>query len=196
VTGKNPRVDEILDRAQRWREETHALRSILLDCGLREELKWAKPCYSHEGNNLAIIQGFKHHCSVMFFKGSLLKDPKGYLVRPGQHSQAAMRMQFASMEQIADQEAVLRSFVDQAVGVEKAGLQVDFKERHALELPEELESRLARDPALSAAFDALTPGRRRAYVLHFMGAKQSKTRAARIEKCVAGILAGKGLNDR
>lgn len=195
MSRKNPKVDAFIDRAKQWQGETKKLRSILLGYGLGEELKWGKPCYTHGEANLAIIQGFKEHCSLMFFKGSLLKDPEEYLVRPGEHSQAGMRMQFTSLKQIKEMEPVLRSFVEQAIAVEDAGLKVDFKEKHELELPEELISRLARDPDLSAAFDALTPGRRRAYAMHFAGAKQSATRAARIEKCVDRILAGKGLTD-
>jgi uncharacterized protein YdeI (YjbR/CyaY-like superfamily) len=183
-------------RATQWKIETGKLRSILLTCGLDEELKWGKPCYSHGGHNLAIIQGFKRHCSVMFFKGSLLKDPDGHLVAPGKSSQAARRLDFTSTKEIGQQEPVLRAFVEQAVEVEKAGLKVDFRARHELVLPEELSERLAADAELAAAFAALTPGRRRGYVLHVSGAKQSKTRAARIDTCVDRILAGKGLHDR
>jgi uncharacterized protein YdeI (YjbR/CyaY-like superfamily) len=193
---RNREVDAFIERSKHWQAETKKLRSVLLDCGLGEDLKWGKPCYAHEGSNLAIIQGFKDHCSVMFFKGSLLKDPDGHLVRPGKHSQAGMRMQFTSVKEVRDREPVLRSFVDQAIALEKAGLKVDFKEKHELVLPDELTKRLKADRALSAAFHALTPGRRRAYVLHFGSAKQSSTRADRIDKCVDRILAGKGLNDR
>ncbi|MFT3924288.1 MAG: YdeI/OmpD-associated family protein [Myxococcales bacterium] len=195
MSKKNPKVDAYIDRAKQWQGETKKLRSILIGCGLGEELKWGKPCYTHGEANLAIIQGFKEHCSVMFFKGSLLKDPKKHLVRPGEHSQAGKRMEFTSLKKIKELEPVLKSFVDQAIAVEEAGLKVDFKEKHELELPDELTNRLAGDPDLSAAFDGLTPGRRRAYVLHFTAAKQSATRATRIEKCVERILAGKGLND-
>lgn len=192
---KNPKVDAYIDRAKQWQGETKKLRSILLDCGLAEELKWGKPCYTHEGSNLAIIQGFKEHCSLMFFKGSLLQDPEGHLVRPGKHSQAGMRLQFTSAKQIREMEPTLRSFVEQAIEVEQAGLKVDFKEKHEMKLPEELKDRLKGDPALATAFEALTPGRRRAYLLHFSSAKQSNTRAARIERCADRILEGKGLND-
>jgi uncharacterized protein YdeI (YjbR/CyaY-like superfamily) len=193
---KNPDVDAFIGRAKRWQGETKKLRSILLGCGLGEELKWGKPCYTYQGSNLAIIQGFKNHCAVMFFKGSLLKDRDGHLVRQGQHSQAGMRVEFTSVAQVRELEPVLRSLVAQAIRVEKAGLRVDFKQKHELELPEELARRLERDPDLSAAFHGLTPGRRRAYVLHFSSAKQSKTRASRIERCVDRILEGKGLDDR
>lgn len=195
MSKKNPEVDAFIERAKQWQGETKKLRSILLGCGLGETVKWGKPCYTHDDANVAIIQGFKEHCAVMFFKGALLKDPHGHLVPPGEHSQAAMRMQVTSLTQIKELEPVLKGFVEQAVALEDAGLRVEFKEKRELELPEELHARLAGDADLSAAFDALTPGRRRGYVLYFMGAKQATTRATRIEKCVERILAGKGLHD-
>ena len=196
MTTTNPKVDAYVARAKKWQGETKKLRAILLDCGLGEELKWGKPCYTFEGGNLAIIQGFKDHCSLMFFKGTLLDDPDGVLVRPGENSRAQMRVEFTSMRQIDERESVLRTLIHQAKAVEKAGLKVDVGERRELEFPEELTARLDGDPDLAAAFHALTPGRQRAYILHFSGAKQSKTRVARIERCVERILAGKGLNDR
>lgn len=192
----NPKVDEYIGRANEWRDETKKLRAILVDCGLDEELKWGKPCYAFQGGNLAIIQRFKGHCSLMFFKGALLDDNHGVLVPPGENSQAAMRIQFTNLGQIEDLEPAVRSYVRQAIEVEKAGLKVDFRAKHDLEFPEELTAKLDEDPDLSAAFHALTPGRRRAYVLHFAGAKQSKTRTGRIEKSAKRIRAGKGLNDR
>lgn len=193
---RNPDVDAFVSRAKAWQAETKQLRAILLGCGLCEELKWGKPCYTHQGNNLAIIQGMKQHCAVMFFKGALLKDPAGQLVRPGEHSQAGMRLEFTSVKQVRELEPALRRFVAQAIRLEKAGAKVDFKAKHELTLPDELTSRLKGDPALAAAFHALTPGRRRAYVMHFSGAKQSATRAARIERCVGAILAGMGRDER
>lgn len=193
---RNPDVDAFVSRAKAWQAETKKLRAILLGCGLCEELKWGKPCYTHQGNNLAIIQGMKQHCAVMFFKGALLKDPAGQLVRPGEHSQAGMRLEFTSVKQVRELEPALRRFVAQAIRLEKAGAKVDFKAKHELTLPDELTSRLKGDPALAAAFHALTPGRRRAYVMHFSGAKQSATRAARIERCVGAILAGMGRDER
>jgi len=196
MSKKNPKVDAFIERATQWQAETKKLRSILLGCGLGEELKWGKPCYTHNDANLAIIQGFKEHCSVMFFKGSLLKDPQRHLARPGEHSQAGMRMEFTSLTQIKELEPTLRAFVDQAVAAEDAGLKVNFKAKSELAFPEELRARLARDPALAAAFKALTPGRQRAYLMHFSGAKQPATRAARIDKCAERILAGKGWNER
>lgn len=196
MNAPNPAVDAYVRRAKRWADETMKLRSILLDCRLGEELKWGKPCYTFQGSNLAIIQGFKEHCSVMFFKGSLLTDTHDVLIRPGANSQAGMRIQFTSAKQIEKTEPVLRAYVAQAKRLQEAGLKVDFKEKHELQLPDELTAKLKRDPALRTAFRALTPGRQRAYVLHFSGAKQSQTRTARIEKCVDRILEGKGLNDR
>lgn len=193
---KNPAVDAYIDRATSWQAEIKKLRAILLGCGLGEELKWGKPCYTHEGGNVAIIQPFKAHCGLMFFKGSLLQDDDGHLVLQGKNSQAGMRMEFTSVKQVKELEPVLRAFVEQAIELEKSGKKVDFKAKHELELPEELAARLAADKKLAAAFRALTPGRQRHYVLHFSEAKQAKTRVARIDKCVDRILSGKGLNDR
>lgn len=170
------------------------LRGILLACGLDEELKWGKPCFMHAGRNLAIIQPFKEHCALMFFKGVLLTDTHGLLRSQGENSQSAMRLEYSS--EAAIKKTVLQSYVKQAIAVEKAGLKVDFKAKRELELPEELTLILQKDRKLKAAFQALTPGRQRGYVLHFSGAKQSKTRTARIEKCKPNILAGKGMNDR
>lgn len=196
MTGPNPEVDDYVGRAKRWPDEIRQLRSILLDCGLDEALKWGKPCYAFRGGNVAIIQPFKEHCSLMFFKGSLMDDQDGVLVRPGANSQAAMRMQFTSSNEVDTLEPAVRRFVRQAIELEETGAEVEFRAKHELELPEELTARFERDPDLAAAFDALTPGRRRSYVLHFSQAKQSKTRAARIEKAVPTILAGRGLNGR
>lgn len=195
MSKKSPKVDAFVGRATRWQSETKKLRSILLDAGLDEELKWGKPCYTFQGKNVAIIQGFKEHCSLMFFKGALLKDPKGHLLSQGPHSQAAKRLQLTSVRQVAAIEPALRSFVAQAIRLEKAGAKVDFKAKLELRFPEELTRRLAVDPALAAAFEALTPGRRRVYVMHFTDAKQSATRVARIERCAKRIMAGRGLND-
>lgn len=190
----NPQVDEFVRRAKNWRGEIQKLRSTLLDCGLDEDLKWGKPCFMFEGRNVAIIQPFKEHCSLMFFKGALLQDTHGVLRSQGENTQSALRLEFTSEAQI--KKTVVKSYVKQAIAVEKAGLKVDFKAKRELELPEELARILKKDRKLAKAFDALTPGRRRGYILHFTGAKQSKTRTARIEKCVPKILAGKGMNDR
>jgi uncharacterized protein YdeI (YjbR/CyaY-like superfamily) len=190
----SPEVDTFLSRARTWRGEMQKLRSILLECGLDEELKWRKPCYSFEGKNVAIIQPFKQHCSLMFFKGALLKDSHGLLRSQGDNTQSALRLEFTSEAQI--KKTVLRSYVKQAIEVEKAGLKVSFKAKHELELPEELTEVLSHNRLLEKAFDALTPGRQRGYVLFFSAAKQSKTRTARIKKCIPDILAGRGMHDR
>ncbi len=187
-------VDAFLSRSKSWKGEMHKLRSILLDCGLDEALKWGKPCYSFEGANVAIIQPFKEHCSLMFFKGALLKDTHNRLRSQGENTQSALRLEFRSEAEITA--TVVKSYVKQAIAVEKAGLKVDFKAKRELELPEELTTILKKDRSLAKAFEALTPGRQRAYVLHFTGAKQSQTRTARIERCIPRILAGLGMNDR
>lgn len=191
---KNSRVDAFVGRAQHWRDEIRALRSILLDCGLDEELKWGKPCYSFEGRNVAIIQPFKAHCALMFFKGALMEDTQGLLRSQGANTQSAMRLEFTDKDPV--RKATVKRYVKQAIAVEKAGLKADFKAKRELELPHELTQVLQKDKKVARAFAALTPGRRRGYVLHFTAAKQSRTRTARIEKCIPAILAGKGLHDR
>ncbi len=194
MTAHNPKVDAFVSRAKRWPGEIRKVRSILLDCGLDEDLKWGKPCFMFEGSNVAIIQPFKEHCALMFFKGVLLEDTHGLLRSQGVNSQAARRLEFTSEAQI--KKTVVKSYVKQAIAVERAGLEVDFKAKRELELPEELTRILKKDRKLAKAFHALTPGRQRGYVLHFTGAKQSATRTSRIEKCIPRILAGKGRNDR
>lgn len=191
----NPKVDQYISKAKQWQEETEQLRTILLDCQLTEELKWGKPCYTFQESNIAIIQGFKEYCALMFFKGSLLKDAKGLLTKPGENSQAGRQLRFTSVGAITKQKAVLKAYIYEAVKVEEAGLKVDFKEKTALVFPEEFQQKLKKMPALKAAFAALTPGRQRAYNLYFSAPKQSKTRESRIEKCIPLILDGKGLND-
>jgi len=191
---QNPKVDAFVSRAKAWQGEIQKLRSILLDCGLDEDVKWGKPCFMFEGANVAIIQPFKDMCSLMFFKGALLEDKYGLLRSQGENTQSALRMEFTSEAQI--KKAVLKSYVKQAILVEEAGLKVEFKAKRELELPEELTQMLQKDRKLAKAFHALTPGRQRGYVLHFKGAKQSQTRTARIEKCIPKILAGVGFNER
>lgn len=188
------RVDAFVSRVKNWKKEIQALRSILLDCGLEEDLKWGKPCFMYEGSNLAIIQPFKEHCCLMFFKGALLQDNHGLLRSQGANTQSALRLEFTSSGQVS--KTVVKSYVKQAIAVEKAGLTVDFRAKNDLEQPEELVQALNTNNKLKNAFYALTPGRQRAYVLHFKAAKQSKTRVARIEKCIPMILAGKGMDDR
>lgn len=190
---QNPRVDAFVDRAKVWRGEIQKLRSILLDCGLDEDLKWGKPCFLFEERNVAIIQPFKAHCSLMFFKGALLEDTHGLLRSQGQHTQSAMRLEFTNAAQVS--RAAVTSYVKQAIAIERAGLKVDVNARPELELPEELDRMFRTDRRLAAAFRALTPGRQRGYIMHFTGAKQSHTRTARIMKYMPRILAGKGMND-
>jgi uncharacterized protein YdeI (YjbR/CyaY-like superfamily) len=190
----DPKVEEFVSRAKRWRAEIEKIRSILLECGLDEALKWGKPCFLFAGKNIAIIQPFKEQCSLMFFKGALLEDDHGLLRSQGENTQSALRLEFASEAQI--KKSVLKSYVKQAIEVEKAGRKVDFKAKRQLELPGELSEILQRDRRLAKAFDALSPGRQRGYLLHFMGAKKSETRTARIEKCIPKILAGLGFQDR
>jgi uncharacterized protein YdeI (YjbR/CyaY-like superfamily) len=193
MSTKNPKVEEFVSRAKAWQGEMQKLRSILSNCGLDEDLKWGKPCFAFEGRNVAIIQPFKEHCSLLFFKGALLKNSHGLLRSQGENTQSAMRLEFTSEAQV--KKAVVESYVKDAIAVEKQGLKVEFKAKRELELPQELTQILAKNRRLAKAFEALTPGRKRAYVLHFTGAKQSQTRSARIEKVIPMILAGKGMND-
>lgn len=194
MSKSDPAVDAFVSSAKAWHSEIRKLRSILLECGLDEALKWGKPCYQFGGHNIAIIQPFKAHCSLMFFKGALLKDTHGLLRSQGANTQSALRLEFTCVADIT--KSVLGSYVKQAIAIEKAGLRVEFKAKRELQLPEELTQILKRDRKLAKAFDALTPGRKRAYLLYFSAAKQSKTRAARIEKHIPKILAGLGINDR
>jgi len=194
MSTQNPKVDAFVSRAKTWQGEIQKLRSILLECGLDEDLKWGKPCFSSEGKNIAIIQPFKAHCSLMFFKGALLENTHGLLRSQGENTQSALRLEFTSEAQI--KKTVLKAYVKQAVAVEEAGLEVEFRAKRELELPAELTQILEKDRKLAKAFHALTPGRQRSYVLHITGAKQSQTRTARVEKCIPKILAGLGFNER
>lgn len=189
----NPLVDEYLREAKKWQKEMKKLRTIVLDCGLTEELKWRQPCYTFQKGVVVLMSGFKDYCALAFFKGALLKDPKGILIRPGQNSQAVRQVRFTSVREIAELESVLKAYIHEAIEVEKAGLKI--KKNTKLVIPEELQNKWDEIPALKTAFHALTPGRQRAYVLYFSAAKQSKTRALRIEKCTQRILNGKGIND-
>ncbi len=193
MSSRNPKVDAFLERAKQWQGEMEKVRSILLDSGLEEEVKWGKPCFSVDGKNVAILQPFKAHCSLMFFKGALLEDEHGLLRSQGENTQSALRLEFTSEAQV--KKSVLQSYVKQAIAVEKKGLKVDFKAKQELELPEELTQAFKKDRKLAKAFEALTPGRKRSYVLHLSSAKQPATRVARIEKCKPKILAGLGFNE-
>jgi uncharacterized protein YdeI (YjbR/CyaY-like superfamily) len=188
-------IEDLLEKKE-WHEERKALRSLALGFGLAESVKWGKLCYSHEGSKLAIIYGMKNYCALGFFKGALLDDPENSLMAPGQHSQAMRQLRFSSLNEIKDKQAVIRHFIRSAILAEKAGLAVTFSEKDNLIYPDELQSALDHDAEFASAFDALTPGRRRGYILHFSSATQTRTRAARIEKSKRKILAGKGSNER
>ncbi len=189
----NPKVDEYLRKAKKWQEEMKKLRRISLDCGLTEELKWGKPCYTFQESNIVIIQGFKEFCALLFCKGALLNDPNGILKKFGW--QAARRIPFTNVREIVEMEPILKTYIREAIEAERAGLEVNFK-KNPEPIPEEFQNKLDEIPALKAAFDALTPGRQRGYILYFSAAKQSKTRESRVEKCMRQILKGKGLNDQ
>ncbi|MDB6120597.1 MAG: hypothetical protein JWO08_4378 [Verrucomicrobiaceae bacterium] len=188
----NPQVDAYLSKAKTWREETEKLRTICLGCGLTEELKWGKPCYSFQESNVVIIQGFKDCCALLFCKGALLKDAKDVLKKPGENTQAARRMEFTSAEEITKLAPLIKAFIREAMEVEEAGLEVTYKKPEEYTVPEEFQKKMDAMPALKKAFTALTPGRQRFYLMHFSSAKQAKTREARIEKCIQPILDGKG----
>ncbi|EPZ42474.1 YdeI/OmpD-associated family protein [Alicyclobacillus acidoterrestris] len=189
----NPKVDEFLSKAKKWREEYEKLRDIALDCDLTEEFKWMHPCYTFENKNIVLIHGFKEYCALLFHKGALLQDTHGILIRQTENVQAARQIRFTSVQEIIEMEPILKSYIYNAIAVEQSGLKVELKKDFTI--PEEFQSKLDENPALKTAFEALTPGRQRAYILYFSQPKQSKTRVSRIEKCVGRILDGKGLND-
>jgi uncharacterized protein YdeI (YjbR/CyaY-like superfamily) len=189
----NPKVDEFLRKAKKWRAEFEKLRMVCLDCGLIEELKWGKPCYTYQKSNIVLIHGFKEYCALLFFKGALLKDPKGILIQQTANVQAARQIRFTNVREIVGMEPILKAYIKEAK--EKAGLEVDYKKTSEFVIPEELQNRLDASHPLKKAFGALTPGRQRGYILYFSAAKQSKTRESRVARCVQQILNGKGLND-
>ena len=188
----NPKVDRYLRKAKKWQKELAKLRTIILDCELTEELKWGCPCYTFQKSNIVIIQGFKDFCALLFCKGALLTNPKGILKKFGW--QAARRIPFTNVREIVEMEPILNAYIHEAIETERAGLKVNFK-KDPEPIPGEFQKKLDEIPALKTAFEALTPGRQRGYILYFSGAKQSKTRESRVEKCVPQILQGKGLND-
>ncbi len=190
------RLDRYFQRTREWPEEKRKLRAILLDFPLTEELKWRQPCYTFQGANVVILSGLKHTVDLGFFKGSLLDNPHGLLIPPGPHSQASRQLRFTSVEEIEEKEPIIRATIQDAIEVERAGLRVDFRQKHELELVAELLAKMESDAEFKVAFEALTPGRQRGYNLFFGAAKQSKTRAARIEKHAARIVEGKGMHDR
>ena len=191
----NPKADEFFSKAKKWREEFEKLRRICLGCGLTEELKWGKPCYTFQESNIVLIHGFKDYCALLFFKGALLKDPKGILVQQTENVQAARQIRFVNVRQIVEMKPILESYIKESIEIEKAGLEFSYKKTSEFAIPEEFQNRLDESPALKKAFGALTPGRQRGYLLYFSGAKQPTTREARVEKCVDQILSGKGLNE-
>ena len=192
---RNPKVDDYLSREKTWQKEMKRLRTIALGCGLTEELKWGKPCYTFEGSNIVILQGFKEFCAVLFPSGALLKDPRKILQRPGKHTQAARRIPFSNLEQVAEQEPALESFIRRAIDAQKSGEKLNLKKQPE-PMPRELLAKFKKNAAFKSAFNALTPGRQRAYILYISAARQEKTREARVDKCLPKILQGKGLNDR
>jgi uncharacterized protein YdeI (YjbR/CyaY-like superfamily) len=191
----NPKVDGFLRNAKQWRAELEELRAIALDCELTEELKWGVPCYTLEKRNVVLIHTFNEYCALLFFKGALMKDPQGILIQQTKNVQAARQVRFTDVRDIVKLKRALMAYINQAMEVEKAGLKVEFKPTTEFDMPEELQKKLDKKPALKKAFEALTPGRQRGYLLYFAAAKQSKTREARVEKCIPQILEGKGLKD-
>jgi len=191
----NPQVDGYLRKVKKWKEESKQLRRIILDCPLTEELKWGKPCYTFQKSNIVIIQGFKEYCALLFCKGALLKDSHRILIQQTENVQAARQVRFTNVLEVLELEPNLKAYINEAIEVEKAGLEVTYKKTSEFKIPEEFQNKLLKLPAFKAAFEALTPGRQRGYILYFSAPKQSKTREARVEKCMKQIFSGKGLND-
>ncbi|QJB31460.1 YdeI/OmpD-associated family protein [Chitinophaga oryzae] len=189
------KVDAFMERSEKWREEFEKLRDILLDCQLTEELKWGVPCYTYNGTNVVLMHGFKEYCALLFFKGALMADPEGILVIQSENVQATRQVRFTNVKEIVKMTRMLKSYVFEAIEIEKAGYQVQYKKTEEFNMPEEFRQKLDKLPALKKAFEALTPGRQRGYLLYFSAAKQAKTRMSRIEKYMEHILDGKGLND-
>jgi uncharacterized protein YdeI (YjbR/CyaY-like superfamily) len=191
----NPKVDWFFNKASKWQKEFAKLRTIILDCGLTEELKWGHPCYTLEKKNIVLIHGFNEYCALLFMKGALLTDAKGILVQQTENVQAARQIRFSNLRDIVKLKTVLKAYIHEAIEVEKSGLKVKLKKTAEFSIPDEFQSKLDRNPALQTAFESLTPGRQRGYLLYFSSAKQSKTRESRVQKYLQQILAGKGLDD-
>jgi len=192
----NPKVDAFLTRrGGRWQAEFEKLRKIILECPLTEDLKWGAPCYTFENRNVVLMHGFKEYCGLLFFKGALLRDPEGILIRQTETVQSARQIRFTSVREIVKLKTILKAYILEAIEVERAGLKVNFKKTAEFSVAEEFQNKLDKSPALKRAFNALTPGRQRAYLLHFSSAKQAKTREARVEKWTPQILKGKGMDD-
>ncbi|MGQ7884085.1 YdeI/OmpD-associated family protein [Paenibacillus sp. WC2504] len=195
MTKTNPKVDEFISKAKTWKEEYAELRRIVLGCQLTEEYKWMHPCYTIQDKNVVLIHGFKDYCALLFHKGVLLKDAHGILIQQTENVQAGRQIRFTHVREILAMESILKDYINEAIEVEKAGLEVSFKKQTEFTVAEEFQMKLDENPALKTAFGALTPGRQRNYLLHFSEPKQSKTRKSRVEKNVQKILDGKGLND-
>lgn len=191
----NPKVDTYLSELQKWKQELEQLRAIVLDCGLMEELKWGTPCYMFQKSNIILLGAFKDFCIISFLKGALLSDEEGILTKMGENTQAARVVKFTSVKEIKKLNAILKAYIFEAVEMEKAGLKVEPKKHSEYNVPEELQNQFKLNPDFKKAFDALTPGRQRGYLLYFSDSKQSKTREARIEKYLPRIMNGKGIND-
>ncbi|MEO8085425.1 MAG: DUF1801 domain-containing protein [Bacteroidota bacterium] len=191
----NPKVDWYFKKAGRWQEEIKKLRTIILDCDLLEELKWGCPCYQFEKKNIVLVHVFKEYCALLFFKGALLKDPKGILIQQTENVQAARQIRFTNLREITKLEKDLKAYIYQAVKLEEAGVKVPLKKTKEFKMPEEFKIKLDKSASLKKAFESLTPGRQRGYLLYFSAAKQAKTRESRIEKFAPQILKGKGLDD-
>ncbi|SHI42971.1 Uncharacterized conserved protein YdeI, YjbR/CyaY-like superfamily, DUF1801 family [Tangfeifania diversioriginum] len=191
----NPKVDWFFDKDTQWKNEYKKLRSVVLECGLTEELKWGVPCYTFQNSNVVLIHGFKDYCALLFHKGALLKDTNNILIQQTENVQSARQIRFTNLKEIKGKEAVIKSYIFEAIEVEKAGLEVKMKKPKEFKMPDEFKKKLDDTPGLKPAFEALTPGRKRGYLLYFSQAKQSKTRESRIEKHISKIFEGKGLND-
>jgi len=191
----NPKTDWFFVKDTKWQKEYEKLRKIILSCGLSEELKWGCPCYTFENNNIVLMHGFKEYCALLFFKGALLADPDGILIQQTENVQSARQLRFTSVQQVVKAERIVKAYVYEAIEVERAGLQVKYKKTKDFKIPDEFQTKLDKMPSLKTAFNALTPGRQRAYIFHFSQPKQSKTRTARVEKYLKQILNGKGLDD-
>ncbi|MGB7341686.1 MAG: YdeI family protein [Phototrophicaceae bacterium] len=190
------KVDQFLSRAEQWQAEFEQLRVILLDCGLSEAFKWGKPCYTFQDSNIVLMHGFKDYCALLFFKGVLMQDPDDILVAQTENVQATRQIRFPNLQAIVSMEATLKAYIAEAIRVEASGLEVDFKDTEQFDFPDELQAMFDEHPDFAEAWEALTPGRQRGYLLHFSSAKQSKTRISRIEKFMPKIFEGKGWNDR
>jgi uncharacterized protein YdeI (YjbR/CyaY-like superfamily) len=192
----NPKVDWFFSKDTKWQKEYEKLRTIILDCGLTEELKWGCPCYTFQNTNIVLIHGFKEYCADLFFKGALFNDPNGILIQQTKNVQSARQIRFTNVKEIVKLERLLKVYIYEAIEVEKTGLKVKLKKTSDFKIPEEFQKKLDKNAVLKKAFQALTPGRQRAYIFYFSKPKQSKTRESRVEKSVQQILDGKGLNDQ